>query len=117
MELLAPPDVMSVRATFEYLLLGDLRALLEEAPSPQTSRWLLATLDLLLATRPRAVDSPYLMAVSRTAIWEGSPDLVWQERGSLFAKLQRLRDRIAHQSPYILLANEIRCDLRDLMDT
>ncbi|MCA9032679.1 MAG: hypothetical protein KDA66_17810, partial [Planctomycetaceae bacterium] len=36
----------------EYILLGDLRDLLEEAPSKETSRWLTAVLDVLLEKIP-----------------------------------------------------------------
>ena len=38
---------------FEYILIGDLRDLLDDAPSEETRRWTLAVLDALLDTLPK----------------------------------------------------------------
>lgn len=111
----APEAVLSSRAVFEYLLLGDLRLLLEEPIGPETNRWLLATLDMILASRPRPSHTTIASALMRSP-WEDESERFSQERSTLYEKLQRLRDRIAHRAPYALLANEIRCDLTDLMD-
>ena len=110
-----PEAVISSRAAFEYLLLGDLRLLLEEPIGPETNRWLLATLDMVLASRPRPAHAAIPPILMRSP-WEDESERLWQERSTLVEKLQRLRDRIAHRAPYALLANEIRCDLTDLMD-
>lgn len=110
-----PETALSSRAIFEYLLLGDLRLLLEEPIGPDTNRWLLATLDMILASRPRPSQSTIAPLLMRSP-WEDESERLWQERSTLYEKLQRLRDRIAHRAPYALLANEIRCDLTDLMD-
>ncbi|MDP1796451.1 MAG: hypothetical protein Q8K78_03175 [Planctomycetaceae bacterium] len=114
--LVPPPSSASQQASpLEYLLLGDLRLLLEEPASPETSRWIVAILDRLLAGRPRTM-SPYLPSLPRGFAWETEPNLCPPLQALLFAKLQRLRDRVAHHAPYALLANEIRCDLREWMD-
>lgn len=110
-----PETALSSRAIFEYLLLGDVRLLLEEPIGPDTNRWLLATLDMILASRPRPSQSTIAPLLMRSP-WEDESERLWQERSTLYEKLQRLRDRIAHRAPYALLANEIRCDLTDLMD-
>ncbi len=111
----APETALASRAVFEYLLLGDLRLLLEEPIGPETNRWLLATLDMILASRPRPSHTTVASVLLRSP-WEDETERFSQERSSLYEKLQRLRDRIAHRAPYALLANEIRCDLTDLMD-
>jgi hypothetical protein len=111
----APETALSSRAVFEYLLLGDLRLLLEEPIGPETNRWLLATLDMILASRPRPSHTTVASMLMRSP-WDDETERFSQERSTLYEKLQRLRDRIAHRAPYALLANEIRCDLTDLMD-
>ncbi len=116
MSLLAPPSsVTSEVSGFEHLLLGDLRQLLEEPASPETSQWIVATLDCILAGRPRT-SSPYLPLVPRNMPWGRSSAAMLPVKANLYAKLQRLRDRVAHRAPYALLANEIRCDLREWME-
>lgn len=105
----------AVSSALEHLLLGDLRQVLEERSGPETSRWLMVLLDRLLANRPRTL-APFLPAPSRTLPWDLTGESAQHQRMSLFMKLQRLRDRVAHRAPYALLANEIRCDLREWMD-
>lgn len=111
----SPVTAQSSRAIFEYLLLGDLRLLLEEQVGPETNRWLLATLDMILASRPRAAQAVATPVLVRH-LWEDEAERNWPERANVYEKLQRLRDRIAHRAPYALLANEIRCDLAETMD-
>jgi len=99
------------RASFDYLLLGDLRLLLEESACVQRDRWLVATLDMLLMSRPRSVSAIYLptladepgrgFAASRFAVGGPVP----------FDKLQRLRDRIVHRAPSEVLIQELKDDL------
>ena len=99
-----------LKAEVAYLLLGNLRVLLEEPPEMVTSRWLIAVLDRLLAHR--------IPIVAVLELQHVRPEL-WSENSSrdttFYTKLQRLRDRVAHQKPYALLANEVRCDLRELV--
>jgi hypothetical protein len=108
---------LSAHAGLEHLLLGDLRELLDEPASPTNSRWLLAILDKLLVGRPRTHHGPSQPGPNDHGLrWhDGSPQR-GDDRSGLFAKLRRLRDRVAHQAPWALLGNEIRCDLRDLME-
>ena len=97
----------------EYLLLGDLRQTLDEPASPQTSRWLLAILDMILVSRPRVRPAVYLPAQPpEDPFRQRSCPL---ESGSLIEKLRRLRDRVAHRSGHTALANEIREELREVM--
>jgi hypothetical protein len=95
----------------EYLLLGDLRQTLEEPSSPQTSRWLLAILDMILVGRPHARPSVYLPIQQNSDSYRSN----CLESGSMIDKLRRLRDRVAHRAGHASLANEIREELREVM--
>ena len=99
------------RMEFEQLLLGDLRELLNDAAGRERDRWLLATLDMLLVSRPRAGSLVSLPVLPREqdVMGIGSPPV---ELPVPFDKLQRLRDRIAHHAPYESLAEELSVDLR-----
>jgi hypothetical protein len=95
----------------EYLLLGDLRQILEEPAGPQTSRWLVAILDMILVGRPRIRPSVYLPVEPKGDDCRNRG----VESRSLIEKLRRLRDRIAHRAGHSVLANEIREELREVM--
>lgn len=96
---------------FEYLLLGDLRQVLEEPSGPQTSRWLIAILDMILVGRPHSRQTVYLPV--------NSSDTVGYQRDrttvSMMEKLRRLRDRVAHRTGHAELANELRDQLHEYM--
>jgi hypothetical protein len=95
---------------FEHLVLGDLRELLNDDPSRERDRWLLATLDMLLVSRPRR-SLVYLPVIPRDADWVAGATNP-SELPLPFERLQRLRDRIAHRAPYEALAQELIVDLR-----
>ena len=101
----------SQNRVLEYLLLGDLRQILDEPASTQTSSWLLATLDMILVGRSQSRTTVYL-PVQATADSYLPRSL---KSNSIIDKLRRLRDRVAHRSNYTLLANEIRDELREVM--
>ncbi len=96
---------------FEHLLLGDLRQILEDPPGPETSLWLLAVLDMILANRPPIPSAATLPASMRSDRYPPRSS----ETVSVIDKLRRLRDRVAHRSGHAALANEIRADLREVM--
>jgi hypothetical protein len=98
------------RIDFEYLLLGDLRELLNESHGRERDRWLLATLDMLLVFRPRS-SVVYLPVIPRDADL-GIRPAVEPELQLPFDRLQRLRDRLAHRAPYEVLAQELIVELR-----
>ena len=95
----------------EYLLLGDLRQTLDEPAGPQTSRWLLALLDMILVSHPRIRPSVYLPVHINGDRYQPRS----LESGSLIEKLRRLRDRVAHRAGHLALASEIREELREVM--
>lgn len=100
----------TLHAEFAYLLMGDLRLLLDDPSDLQTSRWLLAVLDRLLAIR---VPLEAILAMRHSLGTD------WRDINALdapfYAKLQRLRDRVAHRKPYVVLANDVRCELHELL--
>ena len=96
---------------FEYLLLGDLRQVLEEPAGLQTSRWLIAILDMILVSRPHPRQSIYLpVNAPDTSRFKGDVATV-----ALMEKLRRLRDRVAHKTGHASLASEVREELREYM--
>lgn len=95
----------------EFLLLGDLREILEEPVGPHTSCWLLSILDMLLVARPHTRQSVFLPVESTNDRYRATG----LETGSLIDKLRKLRDRVAHRASHVSLANEIREELREVM--
>ena len=107
-------------AALEFILLGDLRDLLEEPPDHLTGRWLTAVLDALLDTLPREFKSQeaggYMADVLESfPNWTGHVTELRQERDTLFSKLKELRDQLAGKQSYRSIATELQRDLRDWM--
>lgn len=100
----------TLHAEFAYLLMGDLRQLLDDPSDLQSGRWLLAILDRLLAIR---VPLEAILAM-RHAFGTDWRDITALD-APFYAKLQRLRDRVAHRKPYVVLANDVRCELHELL--
>jgi hypothetical protein len=102
----------------EYLLIGDLRELVEEHNEGKNSQWLLAVLDALLATLSREFelkeDGGYLADVlSDQPHWSTAVEQLRLQHGTLVARLQQLRDRVAWQAPLGLVAHLVRLELED----
>jgi hypothetical protein len=107
-------------ATLEYILLGDLRDLLEEYPDESNRKWLFAVLDALLDTLPREFqlrcEGGYLAeVVEQYPNWMPQVEQLRDEHEMLYANLGELRSRIAARSPFSLIASEVRRDLMGWM--
>lgn len=105
-------------STLEYILLGDLRDLLEERPDAENRRWLMSVLDVLLETLPREFDleeeDGYMTEVlDRYPSWATQVDRLHRDHDVLFLKLKELRGRIERDAWIAPIANEVRRDLRD----
>lgn len=109
-------------ATLEYILLGDLRDLLEEPADHLTVKWMTAVLDALLDTLPQETemqeDGGYMADVlEEFPNWSGHVTRLQLERESLFVKLRTMRRRINGNESFGAIANEVRGDLRDWMNS
>lgn len=107
--------------TLEYILLGDLRDLLEEPPDEQNRRWLRAILHALLDTLPRDFalrqQGGYLAeVVDRHPNWCGLVDGLQEEKRHLYERLQQLHARLLHHAGYSSIARQLRGELRDWMN-
>jgi hypothetical protein len=105
-------------SSLEYILLGDLRDLLEDPVDAENRRWLLAVLDALLETLPREFDleeeDGYMSEVlERFPNWMQQVERLQRDHEQLFAKLKELRGRIAGGNWLAPIANEVRRDLRE----
>ena len=108
-------------SALEYILLGDLRDLLEEQPpDEETCRWLVVVLDALLETLPRELNlkeqDGYLSEVLESyPNWSDQVDRLRAEHEAVFADLQRLRGQIERRTTFAEIADEVRRGLRDWM--
>ena len=109
-------------STLEYILLGDLRDLLEDSDDEVTCKWLLAVLEALLDTLPREFDleeqDGYLLEVLENyPNWVEEVNRLRSQHGSLFNRLTELREQILRRTSYAAIADQLRRDLRDWMMT
>ena len=110
-------------SALEYILLGDLRDLLEEQPPDnETCRWLVVVLDALLETLPREFGlkdkEGYLAEVLELfPNWSGEVNRLHNQQSSIYQDLKELRDRIVAEANFEVIAAEIRTGLRDWMLT
>ena len=107
-------------ASLEYILLGDLRDLLEESPDDENRRWLVVILDALFEAKQREFtlqeDGGYLEEVlERVPNWEPQVVQLEREHRELFCNLWQLRERVNNRQSLELVADTVRDDLRDWM--
>ena len=107
-------------ATLEYILLGDLRDLLEEDPNEQTSKWLVAILDSLIDTLPRELAIKSVNGYLEDVLiehphWEAQVQQLHDEYKRLCVRLEAFRDQLVSRTPYRSIAAQLRGDLRDWM--
>lgn len=105
----------------QYILLGDLRELLEGRPGLNQRNWLLTTLDALLETLPAQFslkeEGGYMTEVTdEFPSWQTSVDELQREHEPLCETLQELRDRVAVGSAYKQVAQIVRDDLTQWMN-
>jgi hypothetical protein len=106
----------------EYILMGDLRDLLEEAQADeQTHRWIIAVLDALLDALPREMElksrGGYLQPVlEQFPNWAGQIGDLAREKQLLFDTLSELRTQIHSPRMFAHLAGEIRQNLHEWMN-
>lgn len=101
----------------EYILLGDLRDVLEEPADEESQKWLLAVLDALLDAMPREFElkcrgGGYMNEVlERDPSWFGEVEQLREERNDLYSHLRRLQSCIREAFPYGHVAARVRREL------
>ncbi len=110
----APPrDAYARYSVLEYLLIGDLRDLLEESPDDETRRWLLAILEELLDLLPNEFEyedqGGYLADVcEQNPNWSNMVERLHREHESLYFNLLELRNRISNEQSFDFIADEVK---------
>jgi len=107
-------------SALEYILLGDLRDVLEEPANRHTRGWLITILDALLDTLPREMalkeSSGYLHEVlDEYPSWYRHVEDLQNEERLLFLSLQSLRDRLETSESYAFAADRLKSTLRQWM--
>jgi hypothetical protein len=113
-------DRLEEYTALEYILLGDLRDVLEEPANRHTRGWLIAILDALLDTLPREMalkeSSGYLHEVlDEYPSWYRHVEDLQNEERLLFLSLQSLRDRLETSESYAFAADRLKSTLRQWM--
>jgi hypothetical protein len=104
----------------EFLLLGDLRAGLDESEESRDMKWLLAVLDSLLEAVPRGFElreeGGYMEdVIAMHPAWAPHVERLKNEHERIFEILAQLRRRVANQLNYTSLADQLQMELRDWM--
>jgi hypothetical protein len=107
-------------SALEYILLGDLRDVLEEQGDRFTRGWLIAILDALLDTLPREMAlkeaTGYLNEVlDEYPSWYRQVEDLQNEERLLCLSLQSLRDRLDTSENYAYAAERVKAALRTWM--
>jgi len=124
MTLLVCPDAaVDLRkcCEFEYILIGDLRDLLESEMTEENRRWMTAVLDALLDTLPKeyALKSRngYLSDVlDEYPSWDTAVERLRQQHVALQRRLTELRVRLMAHGRVNGLAERLRPDLEAWID-
>ncbi|WP_417851043.1 hypothetical protein [Thalassoglobus sp.] len=104
----------------EYILLGDLRDLLDEPADSETAHWLEAVLDALLDTLPEEFalksDHGYLQDVlDRFPNWDSKVAQLEEGYAKLFQRLEQLRDQLTQGGDFQRIAVNVSADLNEWM--
>jgi hypothetical protein len=105
----------------QYILLGDLREVLESRSTLSERNWMLTILDALLETLPTQFslkeEGGYMTDVLEDfPSWGSQVESLRCEHGPLCEQLSDLRDRVASGSQYKQVAETVRAELADWMN-
>ncbi len=105
----------------EYILLGDLRDLLEEPADRYTRHWLVSILDALLDTLHKEMaikeaDGYLNHVLDEYPSWFRQVEDLQNEERLLFLSLQTLRDRLETSESYAHAADRVKGTLRQWMN-
>ncbi|REJ74355.1 MAG: hypothetical protein DWQ34_23550 [Planctomycetota bacterium] len=118
-----PEDGFDLRQCyeFEYILIGDLRDLLEDPFDDENRRWLVAVVDALLETLPREFElksqEGYLADVlEEFPNWDSEVARLEQQYAVLCSRLAQLRERIMSRNPLQEISERLKIELEAWMD-
>jgi hypothetical protein len=105
----------------EYLLLGDLREMLEEPFTPRSRRWMLAVLDVLLEMIPRehrltAAEGYLAEVLQEFPNWSARVDELQSQHYELYDRLWDLRDELEVDSLDRPAMAALRYSLKEWME-
>jgi hypothetical protein len=109
--------VLEEYLALEYILLGDLRDVLEEPADDESRKWLLAILDALLDALPREFElkcrgGGYLCEVlEQYPNWHHEVEHLREERHELYSCLRRLQTCVREEFPSQHVAGRVRREL------
>ena len=107
---------------FQYLLLGDVRDLLDETPDDSNKKWLMAVLDVLVDLMPHErhlheTSGGYMKEVlDEFPNWYRLVMRLHLKKLHLHYALRDLRDRLRREASWVAVADQLSCELRDWMD-
>ncbi len=119
---LKSPEMLANISALEYILLGDLRDLLEEATHDAVAwKWIAAIVDTLLEKMPVEFElqdcGGYLEEVlEEHPNWQDQVQVLYSERCELFKKLSELQEQMKQSRSVTKITNELQHDLRDWMN-
>ncbi|MEZ6131891.1 MAG: hypothetical protein R3C59_24795 [Planctomycetaceae bacterium] len=106
---------------FQYLLLGDLRDIIDETPDESSRRWLLAVLDVLVQLMPRerrlhSEKGGYMSEVlDEFPSWNRQVMQLHLKKLHLDYSLRELRNRLRNEESWVAIADQVSGQLRDWM--
>lgn len=119
----APAQAAQLRrcAELEYLLLGDLREMLEEPVTPQGRNWMLAVVDTLLDMLPhehrlKSIDGYLSEVLTEFPNWTGHVDRLEAQHYDLYDRLSDLRDELEVETLDRTAANALKYSLQEWME-
>ena len=121
MSALSTSQLLEQYSTLEYVLLGDLRDLLEDPADPLLRRWLQAVLDALIDTLPyqfylQEEDGYLADVVELQPNWTHQVEQLQLQHDDLFDQLKQLRERVQGDGPFGEIIEPLRADLRNWMN-
>jgi len=108
--------------SLEFILLGDLRDLVEEEPFDEvTCKWLKAVVDALLETlslefaRQDEGDGYLGEVVEQDPNWANYVDQLAEERRTIFQRLREVQQQLRSSREVHTMASQLRSELKDWM--
>lgn len=106
---------------FQYLLMGDLRDILDETADESNKRWLIEVLNALIESMPKERRlqeecGGYMSEVlEEFPSWNRQVMRLHLKKLHLDYALRELRNRVRDEQSWVAVADQVGCELRDWM--